>query len=174
MNDLCGTQIQVTDAANGKLADENGAIQDVTASLGSYIDQKMQQIQVDAQQQNLSALYQQQAEDITALTQAQQDYNSQLQDHDEYVQNYIDNYGQYVPNATQMAEDAWNSYKAELADTTGVTDAQAALDACNTSINNVSSSMTAQAAIAGGQRAQHAEPRAVKLNRLDGHEHHGN
>ena len=150
VNDLCGTQIQVTDAANGKLADENGAIQDVTASLGSYIDQKMQQIQVDAQQQNLSALYQQQAEDITALTQAQQDYNSQLQDHDEYVQNYIDNYGQYVPNATQMAEDAWNSYKAELADTTGVTDAQAALDACNTSINNVSSSMTAQAAIADG------------------------
>lgn len=150
VNDLCGTQIQVTDAANGKLADENGAIQDVTASLGSYIDQKMQQIQVDAQQQNLSALYQQQAEDITALTQAQQDYNSQLQDHDEYVQNYIDNYGQYVPNATQMAEDAWNSYKAELADTTGVTDAQAALDACNTSINNVSSSMTAQAAIAEG------------------------
>lgn len=150
VNDLCGTQIQVTDAANGKLADENGAIQDVTASLGSYIDQKMQQIQVDAQQQNLSALYQQQAEDIKALTQAQQDYNSQLQDHDEYVQNYIDNYGQYVPNATQMAEDAWNSYKAELADTTGVTDAQAALDSCNTSINNVSSSMTAQAAIAEG------------------------
>lgn len=150
VNDLCGTQIQVTDAANGKLADENGAIQDVTSSLGSYIDQKMQQIQVDAQQQNLSALYQQQAEDIKALTQAQQDYNSQLQDHDEYVQNYIDNYGQYVPNATQMAEDAWNSYKAELADTTGVTDAQAALDSCNTSINNVSSSMTAQAAIAEG------------------------
>lgn len=150
VNDLCGTQIQVTDAANGKLADENGAIQDVTASLGDYIDQKMEQIRVDAQQQNLTALYQQQAEDITALTQAQQDYNSQLQDHDEYVQNYIDNYGQYVPNATQMAEDAWNSYKAELADTTGVTDAQAALDACNTSINNVSSSMTAQAAIAEG------------------------
>lgn len=150
VNDLCGTQIQVTDAANGKLADESGAIQDVTASLGDYIDQKMEQIRVDAQQQNLTALYQQQAEDITALTQAQQDYNSQLQDHDEYVQNYIDNYGQYVPNATQMAEDAWNSYKAELADTTGVTDAQAALDSCNTSINNVSSSMTAQAAIAEG------------------------
>lgn len=150
VNDLCGTQIEVTDAANGKLADENGAIQDVTASLGDYIDQKMQQIQIDAQQQNLSALYQQQAEDITALTQAQQAYNDKQQERDEYIQNYIDTCGPYVTNAEEMAESAWEASLANSDEAKAVSDAQAALDACNTSIDNVSSSMSAQAAIADG------------------------
>ena len=150
VNDLCGTQIEVTDAANGKLADENGAIQDVTASIGDYIDQKMQQIQIDAQQQNLSALYQQQAEDITALTQAQQAYNDKQQERDEYIQNYIDTCGPYVTNAEEMAESAWEASLANSDEAKAVSDAQAALDACNTSIDNVSSSMSAQAAIADG------------------------
>lgn len=150
VNELCGTQISVTDAANGKLADENGAIQDVTASLGSYIDQKMQQIQIDAQQQNLTTLYQQQAEDITALTQAQQAYNEKQKERDAYIQNYIDTCGPYVTNAQEMAESAWEASLASSDEAKAVNDAQAALDACNTSINNVSSSMTAQAAIADG------------------------
>lgn len=150
VNDLCGTQIEVTDAANGALSDENGAIQDVTASLGAYIDQKMQQIQIDAQQQNLSALYQQQAEDITALTQAQQAYNDKQQERDEYIENYISRYGQYSQNAEEAAELAWQNALANSDEAKAVEEAQAALDACNTSIDNVSSSMTAQAAIAEG------------------------
>ena len=150
VNDLCGTQIEVTDAANGALADENGAIRDVTASLGSYIDQKMQQIQVDAQQQNLSALYHQQAEDITALTQAQQDYNarvSELGDRQAYVEGYMQ---RYAGTTREMAETAYDGALAIAAQESGLNDAQAALDACNTSIDNLSSSMTAQAAIADG------------------------
>lgn len=150
VNDLCGTQIEVTDAANGALSDENGAIQDVTASLGAYIDQKMQQIQIDAQQQNLSALYQQQAEDITALTQAQQAYNDKQQERDEYIENYISRYGQYSQNAEEAAELAWQNALANSDEAKAVEEAQAALDACNTSIDNVSSSMSAQAAIAEG------------------------
>lgn len=150
VNSLCGTQIEVTDAANGKLSDENGAIQDVTASLGDYIDQKMQQIQVDAQQQNLTALYQQQAEDITALTQAQQAYNDKQKERDEYIQNYIDTCGPYVSNAQEMAEASWEASLANSDEAKAVEEAQSALDACNTSINNVSSSMSAQAAIADG------------------------
>lgn len=150
VNDLCGTQIEVTDAANGALSDENGAIQDVTTSLGAYIDQKMQQIQIDAQQQNLSALYQQQAEDITALTQAQQAYNDKQQERDEYIENYISRYGQYSQNAEEAAELAWQNALANSDEAKAVEEAQAALDACNTSIDNVSSSMSAQAAIAEG------------------------
>lgn len=150
VNELCGTQIEVTDAANGALADENGAIQDVTASLGSYIDQKMQQIQVDAQQQNLTALYQQQAEDITALTQAQQDYNArvaELGDRQSYVEGYMQ---RYAGTTREMAEAAYDGELALAAQESGLNDAQAALDSCNTSIDNLSSSMTAQAAIADG------------------------
>lgn len=153
VNDLCGTQIQVTDAANGKLADENGAIQDVTASLGSYIDQKLEQIRVDAQQQNLSALYQQQAENIAALTSAQQTYNEKLGDRQQFIDNYIATAGPYVTNAQQMAEAAWAAHEAETAQTSGLNDATAALNATNTAIDNVSSSMTAQAAIADGSAA---------------------
>lgn len=150
VNELCGTQIEVTDAANGALADENGAIQDVTASLGSYIDQKMQQIQVDAQQQNLTALYQQQAEDITALTQAQQDYNArvaELGDRQSYVEGYMQ---RYAGTTREMAEAAYDGELALAAQESGLNDAQAALDSCNTSIDNLTSSMTAQAAIADG------------------------
>lgn len=153
VNDLCGTQIQVTDAANGKLADENGAIQDVTASLDAYIDQKMQQIQVDAQQQNLTALYQQQAEDLEALTQAQMDYSASVEklgDRQTYVEEYM---RRYAGTTRDMAEAAYEGQLAIAAQESGLTDAQAALDACNTSINNVSSSMTAQAAIADGNAA---------------------
>lgn len=151
VNDLCGTQIQVTDAANGKLADENGAIQDVTASLGSYIDQKMQQIQVDAQQQNLSALYQQQAENITALTQAQQEYNNVYGDMDTMAQNYYNTMAaQGVPITMEQARATMEASAENSKYGQAVKDAQAALDATNTSINNVSSSMTAQAAIADG------------------------
>lgn len=151
VNDLCGTQIQVTDAANGKLADENGAIQDVTASLGSYIDQKIQQIQVDAQQQNLSALYQQQAENITALTQAQQEYNNVYGDMDTMAKNYYDTMAaQGIPITMEQARATIEANAANSKYGQAVKDAQAALDATNTSINNVSSSMTAQAAIADG------------------------
>ncbi len=151
VNDLCGTQIQVTDAANGKLADENGAIQDVTSSLGSYIDQKMQQIQVDAQQQNLSALYQQQAENITALTQAQQEYNNVYGDMDTMAKNYYDTMAaQGIPITMEQARATIEANAANSKYGQAVKDAQAALDATNTSINNVSSSMTAQAAIADG------------------------
>lgn len=150
VNDLCGTQIQVTDAANGKLADESGAIQDVTASLGSYIDQKMQQIQVDAQQHNLSALYQQQAENITALTQAQQAYNDkvgELGDRQAYTEQYM---RMYTGATREMADAAYEGQLAIAAQESGLDDATAALNATNTAIDNVSSSMTAQAAIADG------------------------
>lgn len=153
VNDLCGTQIEVTDAANGKLADENGAIQDVTASLGDYVDQKMEQIRVDAQQQNLTALYQQQAEDLEALTQAQMDYSASVEklgDRQTYVEEYM---RRYAGTTRDMAEAAYEGELAIAAQESGLTDAQAALDACNTSINNVSSSMTAQAAIADGNAA---------------------
>lgn len=153
VNSMCGTQIEVTDAANGVLSDENGAIQDVTGALGDYINKKMEQIQVDAQQQNLTALYEQQATDIAELTKAQADYNAKMAEHDQYIQDYINSYGQYVPNAEAAAEAAWEASLAQSGEAQAVKDAQAALDACNTSINNVSSSMTAQAAIASGSGA---------------------
>lgn len=153
VNSLCGTQIELTDAANGVLSDENGVIQDVTASLGSYIDQKMEQIRVDAQQQNLAALYEQQATDIAELTKAQADYNAKMAEHDSYVDDYISKYGQWTQNAEESAELAWQNALAQSDEAKAVQEAQSALDACNVSIDNVSSSLTAQSAVADGSAA---------------------
>ena len=153
VNSMCGTQIEVTDAANGALSDENGAIQDVTSSLGDYITKKLEQIRVDAQQQTLTALYEQQATDIAELTKAQADYNarvSELGDKQAFVADYM---SKYSFATRDMAEAAYEGQLAIAAQESGINDAKAALDACNTSINNVSSSMTAQAAVASGSGA---------------------
>ena len=153
VNSMCGTQIEVTDAANGALSDENGAIQDVTSSLGDYIAKKLEQIRVDAQQQTLTALYEQQATDIAELTKAQADYNarvSELGDKQAFVADYM---SKYSFATRDMAEAAYEGQLAIAAQESGINDAKAALDACNTSINNVSSSMTAQAAVASGSGA---------------------
>ena len=156
VNDQCGTQITVTDAANGKLADENGASQDVTASLGGYIDKKLQQIQLEAQQQNLSALYQQKTEDVKALAAAQKAYNDQLQDEDSWTADYMAKYAQYGMTI-DGARAAYEQYKASLADTTGLNDAKAALDADNTSIENVNANIASSISVADGAAASLAD-----------------
>lgn len=150
VNDLTGSQIQVTDLVNGKLADENGAIDDVTTSIGDYVNKKMEQIRLDAQQQNLSALYQQQQKDIEALAQAQKDYNDRLADtggKQAYVEQYMRN---YAGATREMAEAAWQGVEAEAAQKSGLNDAKAALESCNEAIDNVTTSMAAQASAADG------------------------
>ena len=153
VNQMCGTQISVTDAANGKLADENGALEDVTGSMSGYIEKKLEQIRVDAQQQNLSALYQQQATDIETLTKAQQAYNDKQSERDQYIKDYIAMCGPYVTNAEEMAQAAWEGTLANSEEAKAVKEAQSALDAVNTSIDNVSSSLTASAAATDGAAA---------------------
>jgi len=143
VNDMCGTQITVTDAANGMLSDENGAIDDVTGSLGDYVEKKLEQIKVDAQQQNLSGLYQQQATDITALAQAQSAWNDAV---DRYTQGFIDQ-GYAQDEAARMAVVEAQANQ-ELSGT--VEEAQGALDACSASIDNVTTSLGASVAISDG------------------------
>lgn len=157
VNDMTGSQIQVTDLVNGKLADENGAIDDVTTSIGDYVNKKIEQIRLDAQQQNLSALYQQQQQDIAALAQAQKDYNDRLAETGG-KQAYVEQYMRTCAGATrEMAEAAWKGVEAEAAHKSGLDDAKAALESCNTAIDNVTSSMAAQASAADGSTQSLAE-----------------
>lgn len=143
VNQMCGTQISLTDAANGKLADENGAISDVTGSLGDYIEKKLEQIRVDAQQENLTKLYKQQADDIETLTKAQSELNDAQKHYDEIQANVTEGLqlnGYEQKEAIDRLETAKKS----------VDDAKSALDSCNTSIDNVSTSLGASAAAADG------------------------
>lgn len=143
VNDQCGTQISVTDIANGKLADENGAIANVTETLGKYVEKKLEQIKIDAQQQNLTALYQQKQKDIEALTKSQAELNDAQK-----------NYDEIMANATTGLQLNGYEQKAAIdrldAAKSGVSDAQSALDACNSSIDNVNASLGASAAAADG------------------------
>ena len=143
VNDQCGTQISVTDIANGKLADENGAITNVTEALGKYVEKKLEQIKIDAQQQNLTALYQQKQKDIEALTKSQAELNDAQKNYDDIMANTTT--GLQLNGYEQKAAiDRLDAAKS------GVSDAQSALDACNSSIDNVNASLGASAAAADG------------------------
>lgn len=67
VNELCGTQYEVVDAANGKVADERGEILETCGAIDEYIAKKQQQIRADALTENLGDLYKQQADDIAAV-----------------------------------------------------------------------------------------------------------
>lgn len=148
-NDACGTSIEVTDAVNGKLSDQDGAIQNVTSSLGAYVAQKMAQIRTDAYQENLTALYKQQADDVAALTSAQSAYNKEMEGADEKVQNYIDACKKSGQEATpEMVAAFEQAIDAEARQKSGLDDAKASLDSCNASIENYETALASSAAAA--------------------------
>lgn len=151
VNQMCGTQIQVTDQANGVLSDENGTIQDVTGSLGDYINKKLEQIRVDAQQENLTALYKQQQTDIEELTKAQAEYNNALANVDQQAREYCDamNSGG-IPTSLEDARATIENSIAHGQLAQNVDQAKSALDSVNQSIDTVSASMGAAALQADG------------------------
>lgn len=150
VNQMCGTQISVTDQANGVLSDENGTIQDVTGSLSDYVNKKLEQIRVDAQQENLTALYKQQQTDIETLTQAQAALNEEYKNIDQTAREYQ----QSLSGTSAMTfEEAKAAVEASLAHgelAKNVETAQAALDATNSSIETTSANMGAAALQADG------------------------
>lgn len=151
VNQMCGTQIQVTDQANGVLSDENGTIQDVTGSLSDYVNKKLEQIRVDAQQENLTALYKQQATDIENLTKAQAEYNNALANVDQQAREYCDAMNSNgIPMTLEEAKATVESSIAHGQLAQNVETAKSALDAVNQSIDTVSTSMGAAALQADG------------------------
>ena len=150
VNQMCGTQISVTDQANGVLSDENGTIQDVTGSLSDYINKKLEQIKIDAQQENLTALYKQQQEDIQALTQAQAAYNDAMANVDQTAREYQTAMAATTPMTLDEAKAAVTSSIAHGELGQNVETAKSALDAVNSSIDTVSASLGAAALQAEG------------------------
>ena len=78
VNDQCGTEWQVVDAANGKIEDQVGVVQDATTAVEDYIAAKKQQIQLNAYEEILTELYQERADTLQELAE-QQEYLNQLQ-----------------------------------------------------------------------------------------------
>lgn len=150
INDTCGTQIQVIDAANGKLADENGAITDVTASLGGYIKKKLEQIRIDAQQEKLKGLYKQQADDLEKYMKAQEGFNKALEKtggHDKYVAELTKKLGG-TAGAAKQAEENWKNLNAGLEKQYGVDEARQNLESVGKSIDIANKNMETTASVA--------------------------
>lgn len=139
VNSMCGTQISVVDQANGKLADEHGAIDDVTGALGEYVEKKLNQIRVDAQQSNLTALYEQQAQDLQTLAVAQKDYNDEV--------------NRCMKNNPQMTREQAELTMSYSKQGKALDEAKAALGAVNNSIDTVTESLGASVAVADGAAA---------------------
>lgn len=135
VNQMCGTQIEVTDQANGVLANENGTIQDVTGSLSEYVNKKLEQIRIDAQQSNLTALYEQQAVNLQTVAAAQSEYNSRV---DECMQKNPGMSRQTAENIVNQSE--WGKALQESKD---------ALHATNDAIGTLTQSMGAAVAASG-------------------------
>lgn len=140
VNSLCGTQIDVTNAANGELSNQDGVITDLNEAIGENIEQTKRKIKIDAQQETLSELYKQQAEDLAALGQAQKAYNDKWGD----LTGVVENYMRVNTDATEAEALAWAKRQAAQSDEAQALEkAKGLLDATNESINTVEGSLGA-------------------------------
>lgn len=85
VNEACGTQYSVVDAANGKIADQSGVIQDSTEAIKDNIDQRLKQIELEQYESQVSSLNEQKAKDIEAYTKAQKDLNDAIESRKEFT-----------------------------------------------------------------------------------------
>ena len=140
VNEKCGTQITVTDALNGKLADEEGAILDNCSAIDEYIRAKEKQIRADALTENLSALYKQQADDIRAVGAATADLKAAQADLAE-------------AEAAGVTGERWQEYADAVAQAEqALGEAKADLDAVNSAIEATNEQLgNTQAAAAGAE-----------------------
>ncbi len=81
VNDACGTQFSVVDAANAVIADEAGVISDASSAIDTYIEKKKLQLQLDAMEGNYSDLLKQREEATKNYTEA---LKTQTKAHEEY------------------------------------------------------------------------------------------
>lgn len=82
VNQLCGTQYEVVDAANGKIADERQQILDTVDAINEYIAAKQNQIRLDALNASYADATETYAENIANATKAQKEYNSAIDDYE--------------------------------------------------------------------------------------------
>lgn len=159
-NGIAGTSIDVIDAENGKLAENGDAIENVSSKLGEYVQQKLEQIRLEAYQDRLKTMYEQQAEDIQALATAQKAYNDEMDalgSKEDYVSRYIDNYkGLHTQvkltddELRDIAESTYDNAEAAAYANSGLEDAKSNLDSINGSISITEAAMGAAAAATDG------------------------
>jgi len=128
VNESCGTEYSVIDAANGVIADQEGAVMDTTEAIDGYIQKKQEEIRLNAMEDTLTDLYAQQAQDVQAVGDAYSD----LAEAKQYAADIES--GKVVGDINQ-ANAAVRMMQAR------VDEANRTLDATNGSINDVETAM---------------------------------
>ena len=145
VNAQCGTQYSVVDAANGKIEDQTGAVQDDTDAIDQLIAKQQEQIRVQALTSELTDLYSQQETDIKAVTEAQQVYNDAQEKYNELSDEHFANPNDYTTTAKwHDAKDAVDAASSSL------NDAKSAADANSSSIGNLNTELGNVSATADG------------------------
>ena len=145
VNAQCGTQYSVVDAANGKIEDQTGAVQDDTDAIDQLIAKQQEQIRVQALTSELTDLYSQQETDIKAVTEAQQAYNDAQEKYNELSDEHFANPNDYTTTAKwHDAKDAVDAASSSL------NDAKSAADANSSSIGNLNTELGNVSATADG------------------------
>lgn len=142
VNDICGTQLEVLDSVNGKLSDEAGQLETTTAALSAYIEEKKNQIRVDAISESLAEVYEKEAKAFDAYVTARTKANQYEIDNADI----LNDKNNRAYHATKKALDElnetadenyaiWQSVNAEMvALESNLGDAAAAMDSTNASI----------------------------------------
>ena len=127
VNEECGTEYEVVDAANGVIKDQEGNLLDTTDAIEKYIDKKKEQLRLEALQENYKDLYKQQFEDQQTLTKAQEAYNDALKEQKDHQ------------NESSTATKAYSDKVAEAE--RNLHAAEDALEATNKSLENTEEQM---------------------------------
>lgn len=148
VNEQCGTQYEVIDAANGVIADQNGIVQENTDEILKNIDARQSQLRVQALEENYKDTYKQQYEDLQVLndakhaqTLAQEQYDDALargaknsQQGNEILKQYKHNLDD-ANEATETAQRLYDESSASLdAITKGMVDASSGADVLRVAI----------------------------------------
>ena len=123
VNEECGTEYEVVDAANGVIKDQEGNVLKTTDAIDKYIDKKKEQLRLEALQENYKDLYKQQYENEMALaeaTEARRKAQADLNAHQNEGSKEVKAYSDALADAEakeQLAKDALDATNKSLENT---------------------------------------------------------
>ena len=115
VNEECGTEYQVVDAANGVIKDQEGNILKTTDAIDKYIDKKKQQLKLEALQENYKDLYKQQydaQQQLTLATEERKEAQRQLNEHQNEGSSVMAQYNAKLADAEAKEKKANDALKA--------------------------------------------------------------
>ena len=157
VNDACGTQYEVVDAANGVIKQQGDEAKITADKLAELIEQQQQQIRVEALSDQLTKAYKQQADDIEAVANKTR-----------YLKEAEETAAKQREDLKKSLDDgniSWSEYQARMAGVDGYVQnanddldkAKELLSASNDAIDSLNTQLGATEAVASGSATSIAD-----------------